>query len=104
VGCPKDCYCGNKTCEPQFGETQNNCAKDCGEPCNNNGVCDLGETLTGCPKDCTCGNGKCDNPYDFINTCGEECKSLCGNGKCDCLADYILGCFQQDCPVSGACQ
>jgi len=34
------------------GETAESCPSDCGTSCNHNGICDTGETVTSCPSDC----------------------------------------------------
>lgn len=46
--------CGNGLCEPDFGETLNNCPSDCMRGGCGNGVCeeDYGELPETCPDDC----------------------------------------------------
>jgi hypothetical protein len=52
------------------GETEGNCPGDCGSACNNDGVCDVGETCLVCPSDKCC--TECNLPtmtgtdHDFI--------------------------------------
>jgi hypothetical protein len=81
--CDFDCFC-----EPNQGETEYNCPKDCPKHCGND-VCDCGETSWTCKKDCgsppdntdpgdpgggcSCGDGVCDP------ACGEN-----ANNCCDC--------------------
>lgn len=61
--CAADCNCGNGTCDSHTGETAGNCCMDCGgcmtsssssaDSCNDNGSCDIGESVAGCPGDCS---------------------------------------------------
>lgn len=50
-------HCGNGICEPEYGETWENCPSDCEKPpeehCGN-GICepDKGENCMTCPEDC----------------------------------------------------
>jgi len=73
VYCDFDCFC-----EPDRGENEKNCPKDCPEHCGN-GACDCDENPCNCKEDCgnpspndaccECGDGVC------INQCGENSKS-----------------------------
>lgn len=66
--------------------------------CNNNGICDLGESCTTCPTDCpsgeipgaTCGNGVCEaGDGENCLTCPSDCNGVQGGKKNDryCCGD-----------------
>jgi hypothetical protein len=65
VSCDFDC-----DCEPNQGETEYNCPKDCPKHCGN-GICDCGENSATCKKDC----GKSEG--DGAKPC------VCGDGICN---------------------
>merc|ERR1712061_959976 len=49
-----------------------NCADDC--KCNNNGICEDGETPAACSLDCSCGNYKCEPELgETVSTCEHDC-------------------------------
>ncbi len=125
--CPEDCgeCCGNKLCEPEYGEDCATCEADCGPCCGNgacepergedcatceadcgkccgNGVCEKerGENCSTCPKDCgsCCGNGKCQaNKGENCSTCPKDCGKCCGNGKCEAKYDETCKTCPADC-------
>jgi hypothetical protein len=87
--CPEDCgiCCGNKACEPEYGEDCATCELDCG-PCCGNGACEAGrgEDCGTCELDCgpCCGNGTCEaGRGENCATCSLDCGSCCGNGVCE---------------------
>jgi hypothetical protein len=96
---PRDPICNNDCgCEPEQGETKDNCPQDCPQHCGN-GECDCGETSGDCPEDCCrCGDGKCEA------VCGENGKSCpkdccrCGDGKCDSACGETERTCPVDCP------
>jgi hypothetical protein len=83
VACDFDC-----DCEPNQGETEYNCPKDCPNHCGN-GDCDCGETSQNCKKDCGgAADDKCANA-----TCGDGiCQEECGENYSNCPND---GCMNQ---------
>jgi glycosidase len=48
----------------EAGETVQNCPGDCQAGCNNDGHCDPNETIQSCPEDCA-GSGECGDPEVF---------------------------------------
>jgi hypothetical protein len=76
VSCDFDC-----DCEPNRGENEYNCPKDCPKHCGN-GDCDCGETKQSCKKDCgapddqqkpcQCGDGICNKDPG----CNEQIKCV----------------------------
>ena len=103
---PNDPDCGdpcnnNGTCDE--GETPENCPADCPvDPCNNNGTCDAGETPENCPADCPVdpcnNNGTCD-AGETPENCPADCPvDPCNNnGTCD-AGETPENC-PADCPV-----
>ncbi len=82
VACDFDC-----DCEPNQGENEYNCSKDCPNHCGN-GVCDCGETKQNCKKDCGAPEGNCANAI-----CGDKiCQQECGENYYNCPQD---GCMNQ---------
>jgi len=85
-------------CEKDLRNDNDNCGK-CGNKCNNNATCKLGECQ------CISGYANCNN--DWIDgcevnlssntTCGTSCSNLtncnqnayCSNGQCLCIAPYV---------------
>ena len=53
-------FCGNRKCEPEYGENCSSCPKDC-YPCCGDGSCRGDETCDTCPQDC-CPNPDPDDP------------------------------------------
>lgn len=107
--CPGDCAlavtCNNDSvCD--VGETPDTCG-DCAA-CNNNGTCDAGENAFTCPADCalviTCNNdGVCDTGEN-IATCPGDCipASACNNnGTCD-AGESFASC-PGDCAMTVVC-
>jgi hypothetical protein len=83
VACDFDC-----DCEPNQGENEYNCPKDCPRHCGN-GICDCGETSKNCKKDCGPGEQQ------------EELPCVCGNGVCqpECGETGASGVYcYNDCP------
>eukprot|EP00798_Chlamydomonas_sp_ICE-L_P003153 gene3154-13166_t len=84
------------------GESNANCAKDC--PCNLNGVCDNGESFGLCPKEfppppaCN-NNGVCDGGESNAN-CAKDCPCNL-NGVCDNGESF--GLCPKECPPPPAC-
>jgi len=73
AACDFDC-----DCEPNQGENEYNCPKDCGETCGND-VCGCGESSYNCKRDCgpppcECGDGVCDSSCgENPNKCPQDC-------------------------------
>ena len=62
--CPQDCgkCCGNKKCEPGYGETCKTCVLDCGacKPYCGDKICNGTENCATCPGDCGACPTKCE--------------------------------------------
>lgn len=109
VPCDFDC-----DCEPNQGETEDNCPHDCPRHCGND-ECDCGENPCNCSKDCgnpdpgdaccECGDNICiracgETPNNCPEDCGEpECEpNHCGNGVCEKRCDENPETCKEDCP------
>ena len=109
--CPTDCpgpCCGQRGCE--LGENSCACPADCSGPCpcNNDGACNAGagENPCTCPSDCPgpcpCNNNGICNPGETKCTCPADCATdVCGDGCCT-GAETPCSC-NSDCPGPCAC-
>lgn len=94
---PLQVACGNGTCDVAAGETCSICPGDCGvctpvpsgNPCDNDQICEPGETTVSC-GDCpsACGDNIC-APYE-INTCQVDCtvERTCGDKICSAFERF----------------
>ncbi|RMF55577.1 PGF-pre-PGF domain-containing protein [Candidatus Woesearchaeota archaeon] len=90
------------------GETSENCAADClSAVCNNNSVCDSGETTKNCPSDCpeqaVCNNnGICDSGETSEN-CPADCPPPVCNNDGTCSGNENTENCPADCPAPPVC-
>jgi len=77
----------NGVCDP--GETTADCPGDCPPiavdsttSCNHNGNCEAGETSTTCSGDCYCGDSICHSD-ETATSCPTDCSMDCGNDDCE---------------------
>lgn len=98
------CCDNDGVCEPNRGETVQNCVNDCGNKCGN-GTCDNGpncptncptcnctpgtETAANCPLDCKCTGGKVLVPL-LNGTCKCPTGQVLTNGVCACPTGQVL--------------
>lgn len=101
AGCGGACPVCNNNGICDSGETNANCPGDC-PVCNNNGVCDGSETNANCPGDCSAcnSNGVCEPGLGETSAnCLTDCH--CGNGVCNSGPPYseTNASCPGDCPV-----
>ena len=98
-GCPT---CGDDVCDQAGGESDVNCALDCG--CAASAVpspCDSGVAPGGCSCSATCAaTGDC--CADACAFCGSAC-TACGNGICEAGEDAATCAADCGCAAAGAC-
>ena len=108
-GCGSDCrvepyMCGNDVCEPEIGESCNNCEEDCPDcECTTDGDCPMGQN---------CVNMVCRIPCERNDDCPDgmvciwdlcildDIDALCGNGLDDDRDGYV-DCDDTDCRLNG---
>ena len=111
---PIPAYCGDGTCNDTEGETQQNCAIDCGNPGDpdpfcGDGACNALETCSTCSQDCGtcstpdfCGDGTC-SATESCSTCSQDCGTCSDPGFC---GDSVCSAFEtcDSCPADcGGC-
>lgn len=122
ANCAQDCDGGgsggpcnnNAICEAENGENIENCSNDCygstgggssgssGTTCDNDNVCDAGETPGSCPNDCT-SSSMCYVNFEWDLCCllgGTHCANVVGH----CSSNTNIGCSSSsDCPAAQTC-